>query len=131
MSKLVDRFRAGGPCEDGKDLTVCKVRDAASGCICAEAADTIEDLELRRPKGWEWFKEVVFKAHEATFLKSEIGRLEAEVARHTQKGLAYLVAIQHLTAENERLRAALIHARNQMQHPDQLIDEALTQEPQR
>lgn len=33
--------------------------------------------------------------------------------------------IDRLTAEVERLRAALIHARNQIQHPDQLIDEAL------
>lgn len=32
-----------------------------------------------------------------------------------------------IRAEVERLRAALIHARNQMQHPDQLIDEALAQ----
>ena len=41
MSDLVERFRRGEPCDDRK----CRVMEAASGCMCAEAADEIERLE--------------------------------------------------------------------------------------
>lgn len=38
---LVERLREGLPCEEGM---VCRVKEARSGCRCAEAADEIERL---------------------------------------------------------------------------------------
>ena len=42
MSDLVQRLREWEPCRANG---VCRVHDARSGCICAEAADRIEGLE--------------------------------------------------------------------------------------
>lgn len=44
MSDLVERLRRGEPCREGCGAP-CRTMDAASGCICAEAADRIEQLE--------------------------------------------------------------------------------------
>ena len=48
----------------------------------------------------------------------EIAELEDTIERQAN-------LITTLRAEVDTLRAALIHARGQMQHPDQMIDEAL------
>lgn len=41
---LRERLRRGEPCREGCGAP-CRTMDAASGCICAEAADRIEQLE--------------------------------------------------------------------------------------
>ena len=40
MSEIVKMLRSGTVCEDP-----CRVMDARSGCVCAEAADTITRLQ--------------------------------------------------------------------------------------
>ena len=42
MPDLVERLRRGEPCQPHDD--VCRIIEARSGCICAEAADEIERL---------------------------------------------------------------------------------------
>lgn len=57
MSDLVERLKAGEPClwdDIGGNSNVCKVRDARSGCICAEAADRIEALEAENASLSTW-----------------------------------------------------------------------------
>lgn len=44
MSDLVERLRRAEPCREGCGAP-CRVMDAASGCVCAEAAARIEQLE--------------------------------------------------------------------------------------
>jgi hypothetical protein len=43
MSDIVERLRAGEPCNEDGNLP-CKVRDARSGCACTIAADEIAKL---------------------------------------------------------------------------------------
>jgi hypothetical protein len=70
MTDVVERLRAGEPCQPHDD--VCRSIEARSGCICAEAAD---EIERRRAD----------IAHLDTKLDDaldEIERLRAEVAYH-------------------------------------------------
>jgi len=41
---IVTRLRAGYPCKEAAADGCCKVMDARSGCICAEAADELARL---------------------------------------------------------------------------------------
>lgn len=45
MSDLVKRLRVGEPCAEASADNTCKVKNAESGCLCAIAADRIEQLE--------------------------------------------------------------------------------------
>ena len=45
MSDLVEKLRNGYPCLEGGSDHTCRVRNAASGCLCATAADRIAKLE--------------------------------------------------------------------------------------
>lgn len=45
MSDLVEKLRNGYPCLEGGSDHTCRVRNAASGCLCATAADRIAELE--------------------------------------------------------------------------------------
>ena len=42
MSDIAEYMRGGGPCIETNNK--CKVMDTASGCACAQAADTIATL---------------------------------------------------------------------------------------
>ena len=57
MSDIVERLRAGEPCEE-EGGCACQVekRNAASGCLCAVAADTITALraEVERLRRMLW-----------------------------------------------------------------------------
>lgn len=44
MSDIVERLRCGEPCLEASGINECRVKDAASGCLCAMAADEIERL---------------------------------------------------------------------------------------
>lgn len=44
MGDIVERLRNGYPCLEGGSDHTCRVRNAASGCLCATAADTITRL---------------------------------------------------------------------------------------
>lgn len=86
MSDIVERLRKGGPCIEAAGCDgggPCKVMNASSGCACAEAADEITRLrnELHIAEAWS-----------------------ARVIAGTQQDV---IEIARLTAENERLRAAL------------------------
>ena len=51
MSDIVERLRAGEPCEE-EGGCACQVekRNAASGCLCAVAADTITALRAENER---------------------------------------------------------------------------------
>lgn len=53
MDRLTLKLREGFPCLEGGSDNTCRVRDAASGCLCATAADTITALraEVERLEG--------------------------------------------------------------------------------
>ncbi len=44
MSDIVERLRSGEPCCEASGNNCCKIKEARSGCLCAEAADTITAL---------------------------------------------------------------------------------------
>ncbi len=44
MSDVIAKLRYGDPCWDAAGGGACRVRDAASGCLCAIAANEIESL---------------------------------------------------------------------------------------
>jgi hypothetical protein len=104
----------------------CKVMDARSGCHCAKARNKIDRLKAEVEQNAiarDEYRRVI------TEQASEIERLRNDVRLAVMSDSKECTAISEvnarLRAEVERLRAALIHARNQIQHPDQLIDEAL------
>jgi len=79
---LITRMRNGEPCMDPSDVR-CRVRDARSGCLCAEAA-----AEIAR-------------------LTAEVERLRAELRTAADMNTVYEGRLQEKETEVERLRAAL------------------------
>lgn len=119
MSEIVRRLRAGYPCAELGGL--CRVRDAASGCLCAEAADTITRLDGGVTELSSMLIVVKLTANgEKARLEAEVERLRADleaadaalVRMNSGKDLQALKDDHRaITAENERLRAALqMHA---------------------
>ena len=121
MTDIVERLRSGDVC-DQSDSTRCKVMNAKSGCDCAEAADTITALrdELNR-----WLTGEEIRAMQAEVAKErdcgqhyreEIGKLRAENERLKKEALFTAISVlPEKDAENERLRAALCDAAEQME----------------
>jgi len=68
MSDIVERLRSGVDCAEP-----CKMKNAANGCLCAQAADEIERLrgDLAYAEGMaECFHELIAKAKEAERLRN-------------------------------------------------------------
>jgi len=108
---LVERLRAGYPCKEAAADGCCKVMDARSGCICAEAADELSRLtaevarlsaENTRLGGWD----VAYD--DRIQLVKENERLRAELRTAADMIVVYEGRLQEKEAENERLRAALL-----------------------
>ena len=78
MTDIVERLRDGGICQGEP----CRIKETASGCDCAEAADEIEWLRAnllvmaQRLDTWKDRYETEHNAHLATI--SECGRVLAE-----------------------------------------------------
>lgn len=100
MSDIVERLRVGEPCAGGPDE--CCDKKASSGCLCAEAADTITRLtaEVERLKV------------ESIQMQAALGYpIFAEDERHIIPLNPYRCGVcdanKHIIAEVDRLRAAL------------------------
>ncbi len=87
---IVKRLRQGYPCKEAAADGCCKVMDARSGCLCAEAADTITRLTA--------------EVERLTTHKAACGDCCGISATEYDGTVSGFLA---LTAENERLRAAL------------------------
>lgn len=76
MSDLVERLRAGFQCAESGNR--CRTMDAQSGCVCAEAADRIAQLEAE-VKTWQGHARTAIwsDSEECKFLTARIEQLEA------------------------------------------------------
>ena len=72
MSDIVERLRVGICYQQ------CRVKDTASGCECAEAADRIERLEAEVAEQVQWVKDLADGLMEA---EGKIGVKEARIAQ--------------------------------------------------
>ena len=122
MSDLVERLRAGEACSEISAEYACAVKNAASGCQCAEAADEIE-------RQVQWVKEladnlIAEEAKTAT-LRAEVERLRAalgpvltpemrafmeevceadEAMAHTKEDRAVAVSLRMLLTSDDKRR---------------------------
>ena len=91
MSDIVERLRAGEPCEE-EGGCACQVekRNAASGCLCAVAADTITTLRAENERLREMQRTVlVEQGEDVTRLRAENEKLRAaleQIAGYRMKG---------------------------------------------
>lgn len=97
MMDIVELMRAGRVCDDK-----CRVMEARSGCLCAEAADTITALRAENER---------LKVDNIQMQAALGYGILAEDERHILPSNPFKCgtcdASNHLLAENERLRAAL------------------------
>ena len=90
MSDIVGKLREGFPCLEGGSDHTCRVKDVASGCLCATAADLITALRAENER-----------------LKDANAQLQEIVNGDTAEE-------ERLRAENEKLRAALHEAADEL-----------------
>ncbi len=87
-SDIVERLRQGEPCTDASGNNACRVKDAASGCTCAVAADTITTLraEVETLRGQHSGAVASFEAAHKDWsdLRAEVEKLRAALREISQ-----------------------------------------------
>jgi len=152
---IVERLRNGEPCKEASGDNHCKVMDARSGCLCAIAADTITALTAEN----ERLQSIITAADRGSpiykAIEQRLDEMSAWIARPNddvtqavaltagiawsihhplevvEQNLSLQLDNHRLTAEVERLRAALERLSNELRQfgYEESTLAALTQEP--